>query len=358
MAELLITEEIAEAAILGGALLGGGGGGALSKGRVNFKTALEGGPLGLVDIDDIGPDEILVTGSAVGAPAAKESQAIPKDYVRAVEILMENGCPRPGGFIPNECGGSSITNGWVPAALMGLPLVDALCNGRAHPTGTMGSMGLHRDSTYVSRQAAAGGNPGKGLYLELHVAGQMDAIAPLIRAAADRAGGLVAVARNPVKASYVKQYGAPGALKQAIALGKRMLACGQDGGAVAAAAVDFLGGTIIAHDRVRELELVTRGGFDTGAIRIGDYETSFWNEFMTLEQGGKRLGTFPDLIMTVSATGLPVTTAELKKGDEVYLLLVPASRLILGEGMRCRDLMEAIEPVVNKKIVEYISFLT
>lgn len=355
MAELIITEELAEAAILGGAVLGGGGGGSLAKGRRNVKEALSLGKVRLVDIDDVDPETMLITGSAVGAPAAAEAQALPKDYVRVVEILMENGCPKPGGFIPNECGGSSITNGWVPAALMGLPVVDALCNGRAHPTGTMGSMGLHRDPNYVSRQSAAGGNPEKGLYLEMHASGKLDAVAPLIRAAADRAGGLVAVARNPVKAAFAKKNAACGALKQAIALGRTMKSAAGGGEAVVAAAVEFLGGAVVARDKVSELELVTRGGFDSGRIVIGGMETTFWNEFMTLERGDKRLGTFPDLIMTLDAAdGHPVTTAELKKGQEVFLIHVPAAGLLLGEAMRCMDLMATIEPVVGKKIVEYI----
>ncbi|MDR1058571.1 MAG: DUF917 family protein [Treponema sp.] len=359
MAKMIMTEELAESAILGAAVLGGGGGGSMDLGRKNYKEALSLGTLTLLDIDDVSPEDMLVTGSAVGAPAAKDALISPKDYVRVVEILTENGSPKPGGFIPNECGGGSITNGWLPAAMMGLPLIDALCNGRAHPTGIMGSMGLHRDPAYVSRQAAAGGNPEKGLYLEIYTTGKIEIIAPLIRAAADRAGGLVAVARNPVKAAYVKKNGAPGALKQSIELGKRMKAL-TDGEAVAKAAAEFLGGSLISRDRVSGLELVTRGGFDTGVLWIGNYELSFWNEYMTLERGGnERVGTFPDLIMTLNAAdGLPVTSAELKNGQEVFLLLVPASRLTLGEGMRCRELMEAIEPVVNKKILDYIKNLT
>ncbi|MDR2527994.1 MAG: DUF917 family protein [Synergistaceae bacterium] len=355
MAETIITEELAAAAILGGAVLGGGGGGGMTKGRANAKEALVSGKLRLVDVDDVPPETILVTGSAVGAPAAKEAQALPKDYARVVELLSENGCPKPGGFIPNECGGSSITNGWVPAALMGLPLVDALCNGRAHPTGTMGSMGLHKNPEYVSQQAAAGGNPQKGLYLELYVSGKLDAVAPLIRAAADRAGGLVAVARNPVKASYAKRYGAPGALRQAIKLGQKIKVA-KTPQAMVEAAAEFLGGQVVARGSVSELELTTRGGFDSGRVVIGSFETTFWNEFMTLEQNGKRLGTFPDLIMTFDAlNGLPVTTAELKKEQNVFLLLVSKSRLILGEGMRCEDLLKTIEPIVGKKILDFDS---
>lgn len=357
MAELIITEELAEAAILGGCVLGGGGGGGMSKGRRNVAQALALGVLRLVDADDIAPETVVVTGSAVGAPAAKSAHALPMDYVRVVEILTENGSPAPGGFIPNECGGSSITNGWVPAAIMGLPLVDALCNGRAHPTGAMGSMGLHRDPGYISRQSAAGGDLELGLHLEMYVAGRLDLVAPLIRAAADKAGGLVAVARNPVEVSYAKKYGAPGAMKQAIELGRIMRSAGARGGqAVADAATAFLGGRIVGKGTVSELELVTSGGFDSGRIVVGGVETTFWNEFMTLEENGKRLGTFPDLIMTLDATdGMPVTTAELQKGQEVFLLLAPAENLILGEGMRCRDLLETIEPVVGKRIVEYVN---
>lgn len=356
MSEMIITEAIAEAAVLGGAVLGGGGGGSMAKGRINIREALSLGTLRLVDIDDIPPDTVLITGSAVGAPAAAEAQVAPRDYLRVIDILMANGCPKPGGFIPNECGGSSITNGWIPAALMGLPVVDALCNGRAHPTGTMGSMGLHKDPAYVSRQSAAGGNPEKGLYVEIHAAGKLEATAALVRAAADKAGGLVAVARNPVEAAFAKKNGACGALKQAIRLGERMKAAASGGGEkVVSEVLGFLAGSLVTRGAVESLELVTKGGFDSGKIVVGDCETTFWNEFMTLERGGARLGTFPDLIMTLDAAdGLPVTTAELRKGQDVFLILVPAEKLILGEGMRCPDLMKSIEPVVGKEILPYI----
>ena len=353
MAATILSRQMAEAALLGGAVLGGGGGGSLTKGRANVETALSFGEVRLLDADDVDPDAVLVTASAVGAPAAKEARALPKDYVRAVELLMENGCPRPEGFIPNECGGSSITNGWVSAALMGLPVVDALCNGRAHPTGIMGSMGLHRDPDYLSRQAAVGGDPEKGLYLEVFVTGGIEPASSVVRAAADRAGGLVAVARNPVRASYARRFGAPGALRQAIALGNRMRDAQPEGGeAVVRSAVEFLGGSIVLCDSVSEVDLETRGGFDFGRIRLGVCEAAFWNEYMTLELGGKRIGTFPDLIMTLHEdSGMPVTTAELRRGDRVFVVHVPAERLILGEGMRCEELLRSIEPIVGKSIL-------
>ena len=68
----------------------------------------------------------------------------------------------------------------------------------------------------------------------------------------------------------------------------------------------------------------------------------------------RMLATFPDLIMTLDTNGQPVTTAGLKQGDEVFLIRVPAERLILGEGMRCADLLATIEPIVGKPILAHV----
>jgi DUF917 family protein len=71
------------------------------------------------------------------------------------------------GIIPNENGAGFGVNGWIQAAALNLPMVDAPANGRAHPTGLMGAMGLHRQINYHSIQSAVGGNPDLDLYLEM-----------------------------------------------------------------------------------------------------------------------------------------------------------------------------------------------
>lgn len=357
MAEIIITEAIGRDAILGGAILGGGGGGSMSGGMEKIKEANRLGDIRLIDIDDVDSEAILLTCSAVGAPAAKKARALPADFVRVVEIITSNGCGTIAGFIPNECGGGSITNGWLPASMMKLPVVDALCNGRAHPTGLMGAMGLHKQPDYISRQAAAGGNREEGRYLEIHASGNIKNVSYMVRTAADQAGGLVAVARNPVKASYVKKYGACGALKQAIGLGRAVREASREGGEEAAKiAAAYLGGDIVSFGEVTRADIVTQGGFDTGIVTIDDLEASFWNEYMTLEKNGVRLATFPDLITTLDVNGIPISTAEIHVGQKVYLLRVPAANLTLGEGMRSRELMESIEPIVGKDIIKYLNF--
>ena len=142
--------------------------------------ALDAGLPKLASLEELPEDAVLVTVSAVGAPAAAGQFCTPMHYVRAVELLKERGL-RVDGLITSENGGLASVNGWFQSAVLGIPVVDAPCNGRAHPMGTMGSIGLHAKLDYVSRQAAAGGNPETGKYVELAVAGSIVEASRLIR---------------------------------------------------------------------------------------------------------------------------------------------------------------------------------
>ncbi len=356
MARLRLDREIAEAAVLGGAVLGGGGGGSMAKGLELALLAVGLGTPELADIDDVAADALVVTVSAVGAPAAREALTRPVDYLRAVELLADAGGVRAQAFIANECGGAAVVNGWLPAALLGLPVLDAPCNGRAHPTGVMGSMGLHALPGFVSLQAAVGGNPDAGRYLEVFARGPLEAASHLVRQAAVQAGGLVAVARNPVMADYLREHGAPGAIRQAIALGRRMMAARPQGGeAMVAAAAAALGGEVVLDATVEHVELETSGGFDRGTVRLGGAELAFWNEYMTFELNEERIATFPDLIATLDTdSGLPVSTAEIACGMRVAVLVTPAARLRLGAGMRDPELYRPVEEVTGKQIIPYL----
>lgn len=357
LAELVLTDELVEAAVIGGAVLGGGGGGSMTWGRELAQLAVRMGTPRLVDSDDVNDNATLVTVSAVGAPAAKEAMVKPVGYVRAVQLLMEQGAIKADGLITNECGGTAVVNGWLQSAVLGIPIIDAPCNGRAHPTGAMGSMGLHATKDYVSYQAAVGGNPNSGRYLELFVQGNIQQAAALVRQAAVQAGGLVAVARNPIDAGYVKENAAPGAVRQAIGVGQAMVSARYKGAkAVVEAAAKVLGGEIVTSGVVEKVELKTEGGFDSGRVLVGGLELTFWNEYMTLEKtDGTRLGTFPDLIMTLDqATGTPVTTADIREEQQVAVLLVPRTKLRLGAGMRCPELFEPAEQVTGKKLIDYL----
>lgn len=310
----------------------------------------------LVALDDV-PDEALVlTVAAVGAPAARDSFVTPMDYVRAVELAGETLDAPVFGLVTNENGGLATVNGWLQGVVLDLPVIDAPCNGRAHPTGVMGAIGLHRTPGYVARQAAVGGGAARGRRISLVVTGTLQACDTLVRQAAVEAGGLVAVARNPVTAAYMRGRAAAGAISQAIDIGARIAAArdsGEGPEAVALASAGAVGGEVVARGRVSHVDLKTEGGFDSGIVIVDDrVELTFWNEYMTLEIDGSRTATFPDLIATLGGTtGLPVTSAEVEKGAEVFVLVAHRENLKLGAGMFDDELLRPVERVTGKEVV-------
>lgn len=355
MSRLVLTHDMIEAAVVGGSVLGGGGGGSMEEGRKMAALALNLAPVEIVDIEDLDEESILVNVAAVGAPSAKTGYAEPIHYIKAVELLQKVTDTKISGIITNELGGLATVNGWLQASILGIPIVDAPCNGRAHPTGTMGAIGLHNVENYKSVQAAVGGSVDKGTFVEVVAMGKLEKAASLIRNAAVQAGGLVSVARNPVTLKYVKENAAAGAIKQAINLGQKMISAKSDGSIeMIKEACKFLNGEIVYAGAIDEIFLECKEGFDVGKVVMGEYEVTFWNEYMTLEKSGDRLFTFPDLIMTIDAnTGMPVTSAEIKEGQRVALIATESKNLKLGAGMRAPELFEACEKAVGKSIIKY-----
>ncbi|ASJ16453.1 hypothetical protein A3L04_04870 [Thermococcus chitonophagus] len=347
-----INEEMAEFAVIGGAFFGGGGGGNIELGLRHAKLALELGDVVLVDIDDLPQDSTIVTVSLVGAPSSKEAFVTPSHMIKAFECMKDE-IGEIAGVITSENGGYSTINGWIQAAVFEIPVVDAPADGRAHPTGVMGSLGLHNLPGYVSTQVGVGGNREKGKYVEVVAKGSVLSTSRIIREAAVEAGGLIAVVRNPVSVKYVKENAALGAIKKAIDVGKIILRYKEDPGKMAEELCSKLGGKVVGEGRVVKYWLESRGGFDIGRIIIADenrreVELVFWNEFMKLQSNGIELAKFPDLIVLLDKqTGLPLTSAEVKVGDQVIVLIVPKEKIPLGSGVLDPQALSVIESVIN-----------
>jgi DUF917 family protein len=248
-------------------------------------------------------------------------------------------------------GGFASVNGLLQSAVTGLPLVDAACNGRAHPTGPMGSIGLAHDEETL--QAGVGGAPGTDRRHELLVRAQLGTAATTIRRTAEAAGGLVAVARNPVTCEYAATHAAVAVYEQAEAVGAAVRTA-PDGVTAAETVAEELDGDVVVTGTVESRRLETEGGFDVGTVTIGGHELTFWNEYMTLERDGGRLATFPDLITTLdAASGRPVTTAGIEEGQRVSVVTAPAGSLALGAGMADAALFEPVEAAVDRAVISY-----
>lgn len=349
MTTIPLDKQIVEYAVYGGAILGGGGGGWIEQGLEVGRLALEAGDPKLITVDELSDEDLLVTVALVGAPAAKDKYVKPMHYARALDIVARLTGKPIQGLITNENGAETTVNGWFQSALTGIPVIDIPCNGRAHPTGMMGAMNLTEQEEYLSHQGAVGGQGSR--YIEIGVSSSLEKSASVVRNASIEAGGVVAVARNPVTVGYAKQNGSPGAILQAIQVGQALL--DHKGESAIDAAVKQLGGHVAVTGTVTGFRLETKGGFDVGIVTINDkVELTFWNEYMTLEINGERLASFPDLIMTLDAkTGRPIISAAVEKGQQLAVITVPREKLILSTTMRNPKLLKPVEEIIGKSII-------
>lgn len=344
-----MTREDVEALAVGGTILGGGGGGAPEAGRREGLLALEIGKVELWGPDEADPDWKVITSAALGAPT-EPGNTRPMHFIRAAQLLKEADVEYHG-LIAAENGGHNSFGGWVIAATLGLPVVDAPADGRAHPTAMMGSMGLHR---LDYRSVKAGVTEGS----EVLAWGSLQTTSNVVRGQARDMRALVAMARDPVPVSYAKEHGAPGAISMAIELGHvHIRAKGVD--AKVKAATEFLGGELVCKAKITKKVLEAKGGFDVGFITLAqgkdEWELTYVNEYMTLEKGGKRLATFPDLMTTFDEKGEPVTSAALREGQTVYLVNVPKENILVGDGNRYPEMYKSIEDALGKLMVKHLA---
>jgi DUF917 family protein len=356
----LLTHADVRAACLGGGVLAAGGGGWLDHGLRNGATAINLGRPTLASIDEIPADGIIVTVTAIGAPGAADWQMYPRDYIRALELLIAALGAPIAGVMTAQNGYSTSINGWLQSAMLGIPVIDAAGDVRAHPTGNMGSMGLTKLAGYETIQAVAGGNRDKGAYLEVVARGDVTRTSHILRAASVQSGGFIASARNPIAASYVREHAALGAISLAIRLGEAMIAAEPQGGpAVIAAITDTLRGRILGTGPVTEASLETIGSYDHARFVVGaaphPLTVYVLNEHMAVDGGGARLSTFPDVIALLDlASGQPVAVKDTQPGQEVAVLAVDRGVIPLASGVTDPDVFPEVEAIMGIPLARYL----
>ncbi len=356
----ILTEKDVEPAVRGGSVYASGGGGWSDHGRKLGYAAVNAGAPELVSVDELDPEDLIATAAAIGAPASTtpwEMRGV--DYIKAVELLNETlGFPVAGLMI-GQNGKSSTLNGWLPSAILGCKVVDAVGDIRAHPTGDMGSIGMAA-SPEPMIQTAVGGNREQNRYIELVVQGATAKISPILRTAADMSGGFIASARNPLPASYVAKNAALGGISMALSLGHAVLAAEHKG---PAAIIDAIllktGGRILTETEVSTKDVMyTSEAFDIGTVTLGWGDDTLvlhvMNEFMAVDDaGGNRLATFPDVITVLSQDAEPLSVGQLEVGMKVHLLHVPKYIIPLSASVRDPSVYPICERIMGIDMARY-----
>ena len=378
-----LTFDDVEAACLGGGVYACGGGGWLDHGLQNGHLAVTLGRPKLASIDEIPQHGLIVTISAIGAPASDDFEMFPKDYIKAFELVRDAALELTGlpvvGVMNAQNGYSSSVNSWMPAAACDLPVVDAAGDVRAHPTIKLGAFGYADDPLFRTVQAVVGGKRDLGAYLEVVAKGSLFRTSNILRAASVQSGGFIASARLPLPVAEVRARAALGAISCALELGHAMMAA--DGArAKLNAVVRVTGGEIRLEGQVTAASLRTDGGFDHAQYSVVSSGTAssraassraasskksssagrkaklyLMNEFMAMDVGGQRVTTFPDTISVFDVTtGLPLKSGEIKVGMNVAVLVVPYQKLPVSRGVLDKSAYPELEVALGIELMRYV----
>jgi DUF917 family protein len=340
--------------VYGGAVLGAGGGGSIEAGLTAGREALTRGTPRLARLEELPAKTLIATLSIVGSMAGMTGDQARPQHGLALRRLAEAEKRSIGALIPSEVGPQAATYGWRESALTGIPIADAPCNGRAHPLGLMGSLGLHRRPSYITSTVAIGGSRSAHTRVELVLRTSAAKASAIVRHNAARSGVSLAVARNPLPASYVKRHAAVGGLKYAADVGKVVLNEIHHGlPRLLERLAKWLGGRILSEGRVDSAALTEAKGFTVGDILIreqggGEARVAVCNEFLAFQRNGVVLSAFPDLITLFDFdSALPLASPEVKPGKRVAVFAVPRTRLKLASTMKDRALLRPLEGLVK-----------
>ena len=340
--------------VYGGAVLGAGGGGSIQAGLAAGRDALALGAPRLIEITDLAPEAIIATLSIVGSVSAMSGPQSRFPHSRSLRGLAEMGPEPPRAVIASEVGPQAVTYGWQESAATGIPIVDAPCNGRAHPLGVMGSLGLHRHPRHTTTTVATSGD--RNGRTEMMIRSSAATASTIVRKASAGIGVPLAVARNPLPASYVARHAAIGALTYTRRIGRIVVdELGRGLTGMLRRLADETGGRVVAEGEVRDASLCDRGGFTVGCIRLEERAgngslVDVCNEYLALRAEGAPRVMFPDLIALFDReTRLPLSSPEVRPGMQVCAFVVPSDRLILGSTMQDKSLLRPLKRLLRSE---------
>lgn len=357
-----LTTDDARWAVLGGGVFACGGGGWQHHGELMGPLATTLNSPVLASVDELPEDSWVATVTAIGAPASPHWEIRPVDYVNALKTLMEVSDKPISAVITGQNGYSTTLNGWIQSSVLGVKVLDAAGDIRAHPTGKLGSLGLCERPGYESIQVVSGGNRERHGHFTSVNTGTVETCDNVLRDISVRTGGFIAAARNPVELSWVKKHAALGAISTALDLGKAMEdAAKANPGAAGQAVVDAICASIGA--RVVDSgplglpkPTVTKGGWDHGTFRVGKHTVPYLNEYMAIDSDEDgRVYTYPDTIIIVRASdGFPLAVKDAEEGMEVVLMAVPATELPLSSSATDRVAVGECETIMGMDFLRYL----
>jgi len=308
----------------GCAILGSGGGGDVEAAVLQARAAIEaGGPVPVIDLDDLADDALVMPVAGWGAPTVGIEKLGSGREGAALAAAVERWFGAPvSAVMAGEIGGG---NGVLPvaiAAALGLPLVDADGMGRAFPEGPQVAMhvaGLSPAPAFLVDEYdnLVTLEPSDGDWLER-----------LARAATVAFGGTAMGADFVMTARTARTATVRSSVTLAQALGRAVRTGGVD------AVLETGGGARLVTGKVIDLERRTTGGFARGEVTLAGtgpdvgrtVTIHVQNENLLAIEDERALAVVPDLIVLLDeATGAAVPTERVRFGQRLTAIGLPSA---------------------------------
>jgi hypothetical protein len=324
-----------ESLAIGAWILGTGGGGSPYLALLNMrKLYREGTVVSLLDPMDLADDARVAVVSNMGAPlVGQERLTDPRTIARAVQMMEEyRGC-RFDAVMSLEIGGGNSLQPFLAAAVLGLPVVDADCMGRAFPEAQMTSFAIHDLTMYPLTLADVRDNA-----VIVARAASWKWMERLSRKACVEVGSIASTCKAPRTGKEVKECGILYSTTKAIRLGETVQSARRQHRDAVQAVIDAEGGRLMFRGKIRDVARRTTEGFLRGTasldgldeFRGSSFELAFQNEFAVGWLDGEPRVMTPDLICVLdSVSGDAIGTETLRYGQRVSVIALPAPPVLL-----------------------------
>ena len=334
-----LTYDDARAACMGGLVFGAGGGG-LERGLAAARSVFQVGTPVLVELDELEGDDQVMVMTAVGAPGTQQQLVWPRDGLRALELACE-AWDGHGAIVGTMTAhpGAFMAGTWLANALDShLAVSTAAPTAAATRRSRWAVSGLRAEPTSTSCRRPSGGVEDHLGHVEIVARGPVGVVSSILHHASAETGGALLASRGPFPVEFLREHGAVGAVSACLRLGAAMLAAeGQGGEAMIAAIRDDLGARELGRGPLRAAKVARRENWDVGTLEIdcgSQLVIHVCNEYMAAELDGKRVATYPDLIVTLAESdGMPTPAAHREPGERIVALAVPRDRIPLGAGV-------------------------
>jgi DUF917 family protein len=329
-----ITEEDLEPLAIGAWVLGAGGGGSPYHAYLNMRRLLRAGTrVALMHPDGLGDDDLVAVVSNMGAPLVGQERLIdPAVAARPLRTMETYLGRRFRAVMSLEIGGGNAFQPLLVAAVLGLPVVDADCMGRAFPEAQMTSFAIGELPMFPLTLADVRDNE-----VIVARAASWPWMERISRRACIAVGSIAATCKAPRTGREVKEWGILYSITRAIGIGRAVLDARARHDDPIDAVVRHTSGKRVFGGKVVDMERRTTEGFLRGTARIAGLDADrgremaleFQNEFaMGLLDGVPHVMTPEIICVLVTVTAEAIGTETLRYGQRVTVAALPCAPVL------------------------------